>query len=188
MLSGRFDIQSLPLEGLRLLHRTALGDARGHLERLFCAHELRDLIPHQTIRQITQTKTLKRGTVRGMHFQRSPNADVRFVSCVRGEAWDVSVDLRRDSPTLFRWHAELLTPDNHRTMVIPEGFAHGFQALTDDCEMLYFHTALYVAEAEGGVNAEDPAFDIRWPLAVTDRSGRDIAHPLLAADFAGFAL
>ena len=107
---------------------------------------------------------------------------------MRGEAWDVAIDLRRGSPTLMSWHAEVLTPENHRTMVIPEGFAHGFQALTDDCELLYFHTAVHTANAEGAVNAEDPAVGIRWPLAVTERSPRDLSLPMLSADFAGIAL
>jgi len=186
-VSGRFEVHALPLDGLKVLRRLPLVDARGQLERMFCAHDLRTLIPRHSIMQINQTRTLLRGTVRGLHFQRPPYAEMKFVSCVRGEVWDVAVDLRRGSPTLLHWHAETLTPDNHRTMVIPEGFAHGFQTMTDDCELLYFHTALHVPEAEAGVNAEDPGLNIRWPLPVANRSERDLALPALPADFAGFA-
>ena len=96
--------------------------------------------------------TASRGTVRGMHFQHPPHAETKFVSCLRGEVFDVAVDLRNGSPTFLHWHAEILSADNHRTLVIPEGFAHGFQTLSDDCEMLYFHTAAYNPEAEGGLN------------------------------------
>ncbi len=125
--------------------------------------------------------------MRGLHFQHPPDAETKFVHCLRGEVCDVAVDLRRGSPTFLRWHAELLSADNHRTFVIPEGFAHGFQTLADDCEMLYFHTAGYRQEAEGGLNAQDPRLAIRWPLPVAGLSPRDAEHAPLAADFAGVA-
>jgi len=97
------------------------------------------------------------------------------------------VDLRDNSPTFLRWHAEVLSADNHKTLVIPEGFAHGFQTLTDDCEMLYFHTATYQPGAEGGLNAQDPRLAIQWPLPVAGLSLRDAAHPLLDDEFTGVA-
>jgi dTDP-4-dehydrorhamnose 3,5-epimerase len=120
-----------------------------------------------------------------MHFQRPPYAETKFVSCLRGEVFDVAVDLRRGSPTFLFWHGEILSADNHRTMVIPEGFAHGFQTLCDDCEMLYFHSAAYHEAAEGGVNALDPLLAIKWPLEVTTLSDRDLAHPRLVGEFKG---
>jgi dTDP-4-dehydrorhamnose 3,5-epimerase len=99
--------------------------------------------------------------------------------------FDVAVDLRRGSPTFLSWHAELLSAENHKTFVIPEGFAHGFQTLCDNCEMLYFHTAAYSPEAEGGLNALDPRLAIRWPLPVSGLSPRDASHPRVEANFAG---
>ena len=184
-MSTRFDILPTPLADLRVLQRKPLGDSRGYLERLFCLQELDEILAGRHIAQINHTLTASRGTVRGMHFQRPPHAETKFVSCLRGEVFDVAVDLRRDSPTFLRWHGEILSADNHRTLVIPEGFAHGFQTLCDDCEMLYFHTAAYHAEAEGGVNALDPLLAIEWPLEVTTLSDRDRAHPWLAAVFEG---
>ena len=106
---------------------------------------------------------------------------------MRGKVFDVAVDIRRDSPTFLKWHGEILTADNHKTIVIPEGFAHGFQTLTDNCEMLYFHTAAFQPDAEGGLNAKDPKLAIQWPLPITEQSPRDLTHPLLTTDFTGVA-
>ena len=184
-MSTRFDILETPLAGLRVLQRKLIGDSRGYLERLFCSEELQVLAPGKPIAQINHTLTASRGTVRGMHFQRPPHAEIKFVSCLRGEVFDVAVDLRDNSPTFLCWHAEVLSADNHKTLVIPEGFAHGFQTLTDDCEMLYFHTAAYQPSAEGGLNVQDPRLAIQWPLLVAGLSPRDAAHPLLDNGFIG---
>jgi len=187
-MSARFDIVATPLEGVRVLQRRPIGDQRGYLERLYCVDELRALAPGVSIAQINHTYTASRGTVRGMHFQYPPHAEIKFVSCLRGEVFDVAVDLRRNSPTFLHWHAERLSADNHRTLVILEGFAHGFQTLTDDCEMLYFHSTVYRPEAEGGLQPQDPRLAIDWPLAVTELSRRDAGHPLLDESFEGVAL
>lgn len=187
-MSTRFDILATPIAGLQVLQRKPIGDSRGYLERLFCAEELQALIPRNHIAQINHTLTATCGTVRGMHFQHPPHAETKFVSCLRGEVYDVAVDLRHNSPTFLRWHAERLSADNHKTLIIPEGFAHGFQTLTDDCEMLYFHTSAYHPCAEGGLHAQDPRLAIQWPLLVVALSPRDAAHPFLNKDFVGVVL
>jgi dTDP-4-dehydrorhamnose 3,5-epimerase len=188
-MSARFEIFETLIAGLKVLQRSPMGDMRGYLERMFCANELASLSSRPgNIVQINHTLTAKQGTIRGLHFQHPPHAEEKFVSCLQGEVFDVAVDLRRGSPTFLSWHAEVLSAGNHRTMFIPEGFAHGFQTLTPDCGMLYFHTALYEPAAEGGLNAHDPALEIRWPLEVTERSSRDMAHPLIAAGFGGLAV
>ena len=184
-MSSRFEIQCASIQGLHVLGRKLLGDSRGYLERLFCNEELQVLTSNKHIVQINHTLTASRGTVRGMHFQLPPHAEIKFISCLRGEVFDVAIDLRHNSPTFLRWHAELLSADNHKTLVIPEGFAHGFQTLTDDCEMLYFHTAAYQPDAERGVNARDPRLAIQWPLPVAGLSPRDAAHPMLDDNFTG---
>lgn len=184
-MSSRFDIRSTPLGGLHVLQRKPLGDNRGYLERIFCSEELHVLMPGKQIVQINHTLTKNRGTVRGMHFQHPPHREIKFVSCLRGEVFDVAVDLRHNSPTFLQWHAELLSAENHTTLVLPEGFAHGFQTLTDDCEMLYFHTATFQPQAEGGLNAQDPRLAIAWPLPIEGLSPRDAMHPLLNDNFAG---
>ena len=131
------------------------------------------------IAQINHTFTQRQGTVRGMHFQRAPHAEMKLVNCIRGTVFDVAVDLRASSETFLRWHAEELTPDNGRSLLIPEGFAHGFQALSDDCELVYLHSAAYAPGAEAGVNPLDPRLGVCWPLPITEMSTRDAGHPML---------
>lgn len=187
-MSSRFEILPTLIDGVSLLRRSPLGDSRGYLERLFCVDELDALLAGRRIAQINRTLTVRRGTLRGMHFQRAPHAETKFVSCLRGEVFDVAVDLRRDSATFLRWHAEILSADNHRTMVIPEGCAHGLQTLTDDCELLYFHTAPHDPACEDGFDAFDSAVAIDWPLPVTLRSERDGGLAKLPRDFRGLAV
>jgi dTDP-4-dehydrorhamnose 3,5-epimerase len=187
-MSSRFDILDTPIERLKVIQRKPTGDARGYLERMFCSEEMQSLIPGKSIAQINHTLTARRGTVRGLHFQYPPHAETKVVSCLRGEVFDVAVDLRRGSRTFLRWHAEILSADNHKTLLVPEGFAHGFQTLTDNCELLYFHTAAWQPGAEGALNAQDPGLDIRWPEAVTELSPRDAAHPMVTKDLAGLVV
>jgi dTDP-4-dehydrorhamnose 3,5-epimerase len=187
-MTDRFEISETPLDGVKVLHRKVLGDERGFLERLFCARELRALMSDRTIKQINRTLTSRRGTVRGMHFQRPPHSETKFVTCLRGKVFDVAVDLRRGSPTFLKWHAEVLTASDPSTLFIPEGFAHGFQALSDDSELLYFHTAYYEPGAEGAINVRDPLLAIRWPEEITELSSRDARHPMLGSDFEGIAV
>ncbi len=182
---SRFTITDLPLAGLKRVQRQRLGDNRGFLARLFCAEELATAGWAKPIVQINHTYTAKQGTVRGMHFQRPPHAEMKLVSCIRGEVWDVAVDLRVGSPTYLHWHAERLSAQNGCALLIPEGFAHGFQALTDDVELLYCHSAAYAVQAEGGLNPNDPRLGIAWPLAIAELSARDAGHALITADFEG---
>jgi dTDP-4-dehydrorhamnose 3,5-epimerase len=182
---SRFAITDLPAAGLKCVTRQRLGDARGFLSRFFCAEELAVAGWQKPIVQINHTHTAKRGTVRGMHYQVPPHAEMKLVSCIRGEVFDVAVDLRTGSPTFLQWHAETLSADNGRALLIPEGFAHGFQTLADDCEMLYLHTAAYVPDAEAGLRVDDPRLGIAWPLPIVEISVRDREHPMLTPQFKG---
>lgn len=184
----RFHIQNTPLSGLQLLERRPLGDERGYLERMYCSRELAGLVGGGGIAQINHTWTRKAGTIRGLHYQCPPHAEIKFVTCLRGAVFDVAVDVRRDSPSMLRWHAQVLSAENHHTLVIPQGLAHGFQTLTDDCEMLYLHTAAYDLAAERAINALDPRLAITWPLPVSERSARDASHPMLNTDFSGIVV
>ena len=185
---GRFEINDLPLQGLKLVKRKPLIDARGFLSRLFCDEEFEQAGINLPIKQINHTRTTKQGAVRGMHFQRPPFADAKFVSCLEGIVFDVAVDLRVNSPTYLQWHGARLSAENHNSLYIPEGFAHGFQALTNDCELLYLHTASYHPTAEGALNALDPCLSIAWPLEVTERSDRDKNHLFVDHQFSGVSL
>jgi dTDP-4-dehydrorhamnose 3,5-epimerase len=185
---SRFTITPTPLRGLLQLERHVLGDARGFLSRLFCADELAAAGWDGPVAQVNHTSTVKCGVVRGMHFQHPPHAEIKLVTCVRGRVWDVAVDLRAGSPTLLQWYAIELSASNHRSLLIPKGFAHGFQTLTEDCEMLYLHSTPYMAQAESGLRAEDPLLAIKWPAPIAELSQRDAQHPLLNAQFKGLTL
>jgi dTDP-4-dehydrorhamnose 3,5-epimerase len=181
----RFAVVDLPLKGLKLVERQRDWDSRGFFTRIFCGEELAAIGWVKPIAQINHTYTARCGTVRGMHFQRLPHAEMKLVSCIRGEAWDVAVDVRPDSPTFLHWHAEHLSPDNGRALLIPEGFAHGFQSLSDDVEMLYCHSAHYCAAVEAGINPRDVRVAIAWPLSITELSARDSKHPQIETEFKG---
>lgn len=181
----RFTITNLPLAGLLRVERQRFGDHRGFLARLFCAEELEEVGWNKPIAQINHTFTAKQGSVRGMHFQRAPHAEMKLVTCIKGEVWDVAVDLRVGSPTYLNWHSERLSSENGYALLIPEGFAHGFQSLTDDVEMLYCHSAAYAPHAESGLRPNDPGLGITWPLAIHEMSKRDAEHALITPNFEG---
>jgi dTDP-4-dehydrorhamnose 3,5-epimerase len=183
--SGRFLIHKTPLPGLMEIQRKRIGDARGFLERLFCADELAEAGWKGPVVQINRTLTTRKGTVRGMHFQHPPHAETKLVMCLRGRVFDVAVDIRQGSPTFLKWHGAVLHPENGAGMLIPAGFAHGFQTLSDDVEMLYCHSAAFAPNAEGGLNPRDRRVGVAWPMEITELSDRDKAHPHLDNTFKG---
>ena len=185
---NRFSISNLSLPGLKLLERQRMNDSRGFFTRLFCANELASVGWCQPVAQINHTFTLRCGTVRGMHFQQPPNAEMKLVTCIRGEVWDVAVDLRADSPTFLQWHAEILSAENNRALLIPEGFAHGYQSLSNDVELLYCHSVAHSPIAEVALNAKDPRLAISWPLGIVERSLKDANLPPIDAKFEGVRL
>lgn len=185
---GRFDFYVTVLPGLQLVQRKPMQDARGFFARFYCADEFRAAGVDKPMVQMNHTLTTHQGAVRGLHFQHSPYAEIKLVSCIAGAVFDVAVDLRAGSPTFLRWHGEVLSAENQRSLLIPEGFAHGFQALTADCELLYLHSATYQPGSEGAVNIIDPSVAIQWPLPVADLSARDRAHPYLEPDYSGIRL
>ena len=185
---SRFTVVDTPLACLKVIARQSLRDGRGSFCRLFCEDELTSAGWTKPVVQINHSYTRKRGTVRGLHFQRPPKTEMKLVSCIRGEVWDVAVDIRIGSPTFLRWHAIHLSKENERAFLIPEGFAHGFQALTDDVELIYCHSAPYSSSDEGGLSVLDASLDIRWPLPVVELSSRDAGYPSVASVFEGASL
>lgn len=181
-------LQALGLEGLYLIQQKVFSDERGRFARLFCQTRLTLEGRSFDIRQINHSRTSERGSVRGLHFQQAGYAEAKLITCLRGAVWDVAVDLRPDSPTYLQWHAEELHADDGRSLLIPRGFAHGFQALSDDAEVLYFTDADYAPEHEAGLLVSDPALAISWPLPVKNLSAKDAGHPLLDQDFPGVRL
>lgn len=176
------------IRDLVVVETTPIEDGRGSFVRLFCEQELKFVIARRRIVQVNHSLTASVGVVRGMHFQYPPHAEMKLVRCIKGRVWDVALDLRVNSPTFLKWHAEELTPFNARMMVIPEGFAHGFQVLEPESEMLYLHTAFYVSGSEGGLRFDDPRLGITWPIPVTESSRRDASHPMIDSNFHGLQL
>jgi dTDP-4-dehydrorhamnose 3,5-epimerase len=185
---SRFNLTDLPLAGLKRVQRQPIRDQRGSLTRIFCAQALATAGWTQPIAQINHTCTKLQGTVRGLHYQRPPCAEMKLVSCLRGEIWDIAVDIRQGSPTFLQWYAERLSADNANALLIPEGFAHGFQALTDDVEIMYCTSAPYAPDCEEGLHPQDPRLVIHWPLAISVLSERDTKHPLIDEQFTGLAI
>lgn len=185
---SRFSIQPTPLDGLKLIGRVKLGDNRGFLSRLFCAESLKAAGWQNPISQINHTLTEKRGTVRGFHYQIPPHSEMKLVSCIAGRILDFAIDVRQGSDTFLQVHSEELSADNGKALLIPEGFAHGFQSLTDNVELLYCHSMPYAAEAESGLNPLDPNLDITWPLEISELSECDRQHPFINEKFEGIQL
>jgi dTDP-4-dehydrorhamnose 3,5-epimerase len=184
-MTSRFGIIDSHIAGVKSLQRRPLADARGFFERVFCAIELREVWGSGAIVQINYSRTTVRGTVRGLHFQYPPHQEMKLVSCLRGAVFDVAVDVRAGSPTFLQWHSEVLSADNRRSLLVPQGCAHGFQTLTDDCELLYLHNAPFHADSEGGIHPLDPTLGIRWPQPFAELSQRDSSHAPLTDAFRG---
>jgi dTDP-4-dehydrorhamnose 3,5-epimerase len=184
-VSERFDIRETPLAGVSVIQRNPRTDERGWLERMYCAEELAEVLGSRAIAQVNRTLTRTTGTVRGLHYQVPPSAETKIVSCLRGSIFDVAVDVRHRSATFLQWHAELLSAHNRTTLVIPEGFAHGFQAMESDSEVLYLTTTAYDPPSERGIHPLDLAVGVSWPLAVVNLSARDASHPHLGPEFEG---
>lgn len=170
----------LPAEGLFKVRIEKREDARGFFARTFCAEEFAQAGINVQWRQINSAFNQTKGTLRGLHFQRPPKADAKLVRCVRGAIFDVVVDIRGQSPTFGQVNCVELTEDNRDMLYVPAGFAHGYQTLTPDVEMLYLHSADYSRAHEGGLAWDDPGLAIPWPLPPTEVSVRDTAHPTLS--------
>lgn len=186
--NNRFDFHLTPLAGLWAVRRKPVEDTRGFFSRFFCAEEFQAFGLKKPIAQINHTYTVKKGTVRGLHFQYPPHSEVKIVSCLRGEVYDVAVDIRRGSPTFLHWHGEILTAANQRSLLISEGFAHGFQTLTENCELLYLHSEGFHPQAEGALHVTEPRIGIVWPAAIAELSERDRNHPFISSNFDGLSL
>ncbi len=167
------------LAGAYLIHLEPRVDERGLFARAFCAREFADHGLEPNYVQANISTNTRVGTVRGLHFQRAPHAEVKLVRCVKGAVYDVIVDLRENSKTYRRWFGAELSDANGLTMYVPQGFAHGYQALSDGATVFYMVSAFYAPQAEGGLRFDDPKLAIEWPLAVAEVSEKDAKWPLL---------
>jgi dTDP-4-dehydrorhamnose 3,5-epimerase len=174
--------------GLTLIETPSVVDHRGSFTRWFCTKQLAPVLNNRALAQINHSKSLQAGTVRGLHFQKTPHAEMKIIRCIRGRVVDVALDLRAGSTTFLKYFIKELTPDSNLMVAVPEGFAHGYQALEHDSEIIYFNTAFYEPSMEGAVNPKDPAANIDWPLPVCNLSPRDESTPFLNDEFKGLSL
>lgn len=161
------------LHGAWLVEPEPNRDSRGWFARTFCEREFGAQGLETRFPQHSTSQNVERGTLRGMHYQRAPHGEVKLVRCLKGAIWDVIIDLNPDSPTFKRWQGFELSAENMRQLYIPKGFAHGFQTLSDDCQIGYLISEFYAPDAATGVRWDDPAFGIEWPLPVTVMSDKD---------------
>ena len=180
---GRFNISSIGLDGAFLVCRKKMIDSRGFLDRIYCNDELSKAGWNKPIAQINHTKTAKAGTTRGLHAQKKPFTEMKMVSCIRGAILDIILDIRPKSNTFLQWKAIELSEQNCLSVIIPEGFAHGFQSLVDDSEIIYLHSATYNPEFEITLNILDPILDISLPLSISEVSDKDKNAQFLNSNF-----
>jgi len=177
-----------PLRGAFTIELEKRGDERGFFARAFCQHEFEAAGIPMPIVQINNSLSAKAGTLRGMHYQLPPAAEIKVVRCIRGALYDVIIDLRPDSPTFARWFGAELSAENRLMMYAPQGFAHGFISLTDDTETFYLTNAFYAPREERGVRFDDPRFGVVWPRTPVDVSPKDRTWPDFDPAFHGTAL
>lgn len=166
-----------PIDGVKQISITCFSDSRGAFYKYFGNPELNEILGKRTIKQVNHSRTDVVGTVRGLHFQRSPYAEMKLITCIRGKVLDIAADLRKNSPTYGQYFSMELIPG--KMIVIPEGCAHGFQVLAPESELLYLHTAEYAKDYEGGVSCFDSSFNIKWPINPIGLSSRDQNLPEL---------
>lgn len=174
-----------PLKGSYTIQLSPVSDSRGWFARTYSKDKFHEIGHTKEWVQMNHSVTYNPGSIRGMHYQLHPFKEIKLVRCIAGAVYDVIVDLRKDSPTFLQWFGVELSAANMQMLYIPEGFAHGFQTLANNCELIYHHTAFYTPAAEAGVYYDEPQINIQWPLPVTEISERDKNHPNLAANFKG---
>jgi len=173
------------LSGLYIINLDLFTDERGWFARTYCKREFEQIGHHKEWVQINHSFTKQKATLRGLHFQYPPFGEAKLIRCISGSIYDVAVDIRKDSPTFLKWFGIELSSENKKMIYIPEGFAHGFQALSNDCEIMYFHTGFYTPDAEGGIKYDDPLIKINWPFLIREISERDQKHLYLSETFKG---
>ena len=184
-MGSKLTITQSDILGLFVITPNTYSDERGSFSRIFCMEELQEIMNRKSIQQINHSVTYKKGTVRGMHFQYPPDCEVKMVKCIRGKVLDIVVDIRKNSKTFLETFSIELSDKNQKMIYIPEGFAHGFQTLEDNTELIYLHTKLYSPSNEGALNIKDPLLNINFPLDIISLSKRDEEHKFLDSNFKG---
>lgn len=168
-----------PLKGAYIIETKPFTDDRGLFARTFCKNEFQQIGHTKEFVQFNHSVTTHKGSIRGMHYQLPPFSEIKLIRCIRGKVFDVIIDIREGSPTFLQHFSIELSEDNRLLLYIPEGFAHGFQTLEDNAQLIYHHTSFYQPGYEGGIRFSDPAVGINWPLQVTRISEKDSNYEFL---------
>lgn len=172
-----------PIQGSYLIDLDLFKDERGWFARTYCKNEFRQIGHDAEWVQLNHSFTIKKGTIRGLHYQVPPHEEIKMVRCIAGTIYDVIVDLRKDSVTRLQWFGIELSAKNKKMLYIPKGVAHGFQTLSDNCELIYHHSEFYNPSSESGLRYNDARLSIDWPIPITEVSERDAKHPLIEEEY-----
>ena len=176
------------LSGAFLVELSPFQDQRGEFARTFCKREFEQIGHTAEFVQLNHSWNTRAGTLRGLHFQYPPFAEVKLIRCIRGKVFDVIVDIRKDSPTFLKHIGVELSSKNRRMIYVPNGFAHGFITMEDNSELIYHHTNYYTPGHEGGIRYDDPGLGIPWPLEVEVISQKDLNLSFLNDSFLGLEI
>jgi dTDP-4-dehydrorhamnose 3,5-epimerase len=176
------------LEGLYTITLNKLQDERGLFARTFCKNEFKQIDFDKEFVQFNHSYNKQKGTIRGMHFQNAPCAETKLIRCVQGSVFDVAVDLRQGSPTFLQYFGTILSEENMDGILIPEGFAHGFQTMEDNTSLIYHHTEFYTPNADAGIRFDDTAVNIEWKLTAVNVSQKDNTYKLIDKNFKGIKI
>ena len=176
------------LKGAYVIELSPLRDERGLFVRTFCRNDFKRIGHTKEFVQFNHSLNIINGTLRGMHYQEQPYAEIKLIRCIRGSVYDVVIDIRKSSSTFLQWFAVELSAKNMKMIYIPEGVAHGFQTLEDNTELLYHHTDFYIPSAEKGIRYNDKMIGIQWPCEVKTISEKDKNYSLLTDSFRGIEI
>ncbi len=182
---NNFSFENTKIKDLKIIKNNSFKDNRGSLARVFCNDFFSQLGWNKPIAQINYTSTKNKGTVKGMHYQIPPLSELKIVRCIKGKIFDVVVDLRKESKTFMKWHSEILTEDNGKCTMVLEGFAHGYQSLSDNCDIIYCHSAPYSKDHERAINPLDKLLGINWPIEISLISQKDKNIKMIDENFIG---
>ncbi len=177
-----------PLAGAFVIKLEPFQDERGLFARTFCQKEFEQIGHTENFVQFNHSMTVAKGCIRGMHFQKPPFAEIKLIRCIKGKVWDVIVDIRQNSMTFLKWFGVELSAENQKMIYIPKGFAHGFQTLEPNTELIYHHTAFYTPSAEGGLKYNDPKLKIDWKLTPEQLSKKDQEYNYINENFKGIVI
>lgn len=185
-MGQKLNFKTTPISGLYIVSPNIIEDERGIFYRTFCADEFKEIDFDGKFVQMNHSINFKKGTLRGMHFQKPGASEEKLIRCTRGEIFDVVVDIRSNSPTFLKYFAVELNENNKLMLLLPKGCAHGFVTLKDNSEVQYCHTQFYNQSEESGLRYDDPLINISWPCKIINISNRDLSHKYLSSSFSGY--